>query len=333
MNYIEITRKFEVSKERNKIKLKFIPIFQQFIKAAENGEILTKQGNKYKSGTINRYRNTLDYLIEYEETNSVILIDDITPIWADLFRNYLGKYKITKGTVSRHISCIKSVLNRAYIAGITLRTGYGISAPQDRPMTVFNTLYDLRKLKKLDLRDYKVERICDIYIMNCFLGMRWSDLIEFIAEPKKYLKYINGKFFISISSKKTDIESIIPISSEVREILQKWNYNFGKKFSQQYYNYSIKKLSKQAGINETVIVKKTIAGEKQIFEFPKWKLISSHTARRTFVSLCVLHDIRHQNIMKMSGHKSEQAFQSYVRISSIQNAIKLSNHEFFKIKL
>ncbi len=331
---IQISPHNQIGLYNGKIKLKFVPLFRQFIHAAGLGEVLTPGGDRYRDGTLRMYRQTLGLLETYEDRYGSIYINDITGHWGELFTAFLSKYKISKNTIGRHLCRVKAVLNRAYKAGLTLRTGYGIVIRSEPAFTVFNTLQELRKMSDLDLRLVAgLERVRDVYVLNCFLGLRWSDLSRFIEEPLKFIKEFDGAYYIDLEAIKTGNKSIIPIGNQVSYILKKRRFDFGAKFSAQYYNYSIKHLAKMAGLTSKHSFEKTVGGEKVMVEKQKWQMMSSHTARRTFVSLCVMADLNQQSIMKMTGHRSESSFQGYVRISQLQNAVKLSNHEFFKIKL
>jgi integrase len=63
----------------------------------------------------------------------------------------------------------------------------------------------------------------------------------------------------------------------------------------------------------------------------KYNLISTHTARRSFATNLFLADVPPISIMKITGHKTERAFLSYIRMTSEQNADKLLDHSFFQI--
>lgn len=102
-------------------------------------------------------------------------------------------------------------------------------------------------------------------------------------------------------------------------------------FSQQHYNFYIKKICEIAGLNDKVKCGFTKGGEWQEITKYKWQMTSSHTARRTFASLAELNKIPRPAIMRMTGHTSEQSFLSYIRISNIQSAIDIAAQDFFKI--
>ncbi|MEJ8582480.1 site-specific integrase [Riemerella anatipestifer] len=312
------------------VRVKFIAITEQFILAGEKGEILTPNGDKYRLQSLKGYKNLIKKLQDFEFNFGVIFLEDVTPYWCDRFRIFLNKYKLSKTTTSAYISRIKAVVNRAYKAGLTNRNGYGIRVNKEVAITVFNTVKELKALKEIPLpKGQSVVR--DIYLMNCFLGLRVSDLQTFITEPKKYIREIGDNYYLELISKKTTAKSTIPLGCEAMSVLSRYNCDFGSGFSYQYYNLTIKKIAKKAGIKEIVTIPKTIAGEDVRIEKEKWQIMSSHTARRTFASLCILMDMPTQSIMKMMGQKSEQSFQCYVRITEMQNAMKMANHEFFKI--
>lgn len=46
----------------------------------------------------------------------------------------------------------------------------------------------------------------------------------------------------------------------------------------------------------------------------KWKLMSSHIGRRTFITISIINKIPPNIIMKVSGHKQMQSFQKYIKI-------------------
>jgi len=88
--------------------------------------------------------------------------------------------------------------------------------------------------------------------------------------------------------------------------------------SEQKYNEYIKELCRHAKIDEPVKVVKQI-GNKRIEEIkPKYELITSHTARRTFITLTLKKGILPETVMQISGHKDRKSFQKYVLISQKQ---------------
>lgn len=61
---------------------------------------------------------------------------------------------------------------------------------------------------------------------------------------------------------------------------------------------------------------------------PKYKLISSHTARRSFATNAYKAGVPTIAIMKITGHTKESTFLKYIRVSAEENAELLSQHPF-----
>ena len=62
---------------------------------------------------------------------------------------------------------------------------------------------------------------------------------------------------------------------------------------------------------------------------PKYKLIKTHTARRTGCTLMYLAGIPTIDIMKVSGHKTEKEFLKYIKVGKKETALNLAKHPYF----
>jgi integrase len=94
-------------------------------------------------------------------------------------------------------------------------------------------------------------------------------------------------------------------------------------------NNYLKEVASLANIKELVETTITRAGKVEKSVLPKFKLISTHTARRSFATNLYIADIPAISIMKITGHKTERSFMQYIRITQEQNADKLLTHPFF----
>ena len=66
------------------------------------------------------------------------------------------------------------------------------------------------------------------------------------------------------------------------------------------------------------------------YNLPKYKFVSSHTARRSFCTNAFKAGMPIQDIMAISGHKSERVFLNYVKVQKVENAKRIAKHEFFR---
>ena len=92
--------------------------------------------------------------------------------------------------------------------------------------------------------------------------------------------------------------------------------------SNQKTNEHLKELGKLEGIeiDEPIVLTK-FRGTKEIqIKKPKYEFLSSHTARRTFVTLSLEKGMRPETVMSITGHKEYSTFKKYIKIT---NKVKL----------
>ena len=105
-------------------------------------------------------------------------------------------------------------------------------------------------------------------------------------------------------------------------ILEKYNFELPK-FSNQYFNRELPKIFKHYKLFSEIVTKKRRSNkDNQDVDYLKRDCISSHTCRRTFITLAISGNVPINTIMLASGHKKIQTLQSYSK--------KQSNREAFK---
>lgn len=159
----------------------------------------------------------------------------------------------------------------------------------------------------------KLERTKDALVLSCNLGCRHSDLVRISKE-----NFERNKFKILQQKTGTyaygDIDKFAIDSVATYNILEKYNYEFPFKSDISVYNKNIHELLKLIGeeFNEEVVLENKVNGEIKEKRVPKWRMIASHTGRRTFVTHNVLKGLNIVEIKKASGHKSLRSFEGYI---------------------
>ena len=118
--------------------------------------------------------------------------------------------------------------------------------------------------------------------------------------------------------------------------MEKYYGKLPKPISNQKYNDYLKEAAKLAELNSIFIKTVSINGMKVEKKYPKYKLISSHTARRSFCTNAYKDGIPTLSIMAISGHKTEKAFLKYIKVDGEEHAKKVlemwqKNGEFIKV--
>ena len=117
----------------------------------------------------------------------------------------------------------------------------------------------------------------------------------------------------------------IPLSKQVKAILDKRNGEFPRKISDVRFNEYIKEVGKIAKIDELVMGKKKnpLTNREEHGFYPKHELITSKIARKTFCSM--YYGIKPTaDIMLMSGHTTEKALRDYIGQTDVEQQKILS---------
>lgn len=216
----------------------------------------------------------------------------------------------------------------------------GFHVPKEDVQSIYLTEEELLEFHRLELTEttvrehfprlddrmlsQKVEALNkarDLFLLGAFTGLRYSDF-------SRLDEYHFGEN-ITITAHKSKVLAVIPIHWVVKEILDK-GYDFSRKMSEQRLNDHLKELAKILKLNETISVTKMIAGKQVVEHIAKWKLVSTHTARRSFATNAYKSGIPPIAIMKITGHKRESTFMKYIRINEAENAEMMKQYDFFK---
>lgn len=168
----------------------------------------------------------------------------------------------------------------------------------------------------------------DIFLIGYYTGQRISD---YNGIKKEQIKNFDGQEVFEFTQQKTSKRLYVPVHSRIREIMEKRYNGFPPpKLNNPDLNEYIKKVGEKAEINELVTVTKNIGGKKTSENVPKYKLIVSHSARRSFCSNAYLSKMPVIDIMSISGHSTEREFYKYIKVTPQERAVKIADSNFFK---
>lgn len=307
---------------------------------------LIKNSNR-KANTIKQWKQTLNKLIEFRHaTNIDVDFDTINMDFYDKFINYLNKKGYTKisikggektltrlnyskNSIGGFIKNIKVFMNEAVDRNLTKNLEYRnrkFKVIEEQVDKIYLTQKELLKIYELKLAGFyqKYDRVRDLFIVACYTGLRFSDLIQ--VKPENI---ISDGSQIKIKTEKTGELVIIPLHTLVKAIIKKYDGNLPSAITNQQMNKYLKEIAELAEISETINTTITRGGKTEHEISKKSDLVTTHTARRSFATNAFLMDVPTISIMKITGHKTESSFMKYIRISQEENANKLTNHPFF----
>lgn len=295
---------------------------------------VTKSGKKgVNKDTITKYNTILKKIEGFQiHSKKQFLVKEVDLNFRSNFLEYLTKIdKISDNTAGRYISFVKTIILDARKNGIEVSvqindfTGYSIEPPiVTFSFDEINTV----KNKSYEKEEYRIAR--DWFVIGCYVGQRASDLFRMNF---KMIENIGGFDFIVLTQVKTNELVQIPIHDEVKTILNKRKGKFPPKFADNIgscttmFNRYIKKVLKIAEIDELVEGNlnnpETNRYEKGIY--PKWKLVSSHSCRRSFATnFYAQREYPTPLLMSVTGHKTETMFLNYIGKKPIDYALQLA---------
>ena len=187
---------------------------------------------------------------------------------------------------------------------------------------------EIEQIRSLDLSVKPgMERMRDLFLIGCFTGLRFSDFSQI---KQASIVTMGENRFISLRTIKTGIRVVIPLNNAVEEILNRYNGGIPEIYTNQGMNRILKRIGKLAGLDEPVIIRENRKGISYKLTLPKYELISSHTARRSFATNAYLSGVPSISNMRITGHRTEKAFMQYIKVSQEENAIQLAGHSFFR---
>lgn len=205
----------------------------------------------------------------------------------------------------------------------------GTSTSDYQKNVIFLSWEELQHFNNLDLSNNKrLEQVRDIYCFCSFTSLRYSD----IANLKKsdFKTDDTGCTYIEILTVKTDDKLTIELNkyalaiwNKYKEIELKNNRAFPVTSNQKYNEY-LKEAGKLAGFNnkETTI---EYRGNKRIEQtFEKWELLTTHTARKTFIVNALYLGIQPDIIRSWTGHKDHKTMEVYTKIVNTQKRISMN---------
>lgn len=291
---------------------------------------------EWSKSTIKRYTNIKNMLQDFEEKRRFKVTfnginDKFHAEFTDFCMNERGHIN---NTYSRNLGLIKTFLFWAVKNGYTYNTAFEgfVRVPKVVTKQIALELSDLEAIMKYDFKSKKLEKVRDVFVFSCVTGLRFGELKSINKEN------VTDKHIVLKEEKGTTKESrMIPLNDISKFILSKYNYRLPLIANQKYNEY-IKEVFKEAGyIHE--VEKVTTKGQENVREtMPFYERVSSHTARRTFITMLKREKYSDKLIGSITGHKDFKSLNQYYQVDdtdkseAVKDTFKLDFPKMKKIK-
>jgi integrase len=290
----------------------FFGVYQQFMAA---------QVKAVTERTLKKYRTVFNLLQEFERYGgkkltfagiNLLFFDDFYTFVMER-PNKISNRKTETGilneTLDKHISTLKTFMKWAYDRDLHNSTAYKRLKVEIKPRhenVVLNEA-ELHLLAEYDLSNHPpLERTRDIFLFAVYTGQRYSDISAFNAAQ------LQGNIwqFEAAKTKKITTVPLVGYAAPALEILQKYNYKLPR-YANQVLNRNLKKVGELAGLDALVTLKRYQGVKELLITEPKYKLLSTHTARRTCVTILLQRGVPPTTIMQLTGHTDLRTFMKY----------------------
>ncbi len=292
----------------------FFDYFEEFIQSAKS---------KRRPNTIENYRTTVNYLKKFQETTKHTLsLETMDSTFYDKFVAYafgLGLGAKTN-TVGNKIKTITAFLNWCVGRGIEVNPEFKkFKRLSEDSVQVALTMEELELIHEAEITtDDRLSGIRDIFLLLCYTGLRYSDVVK--------LRPVNLKDdMLIVNTVKTSDNLKLPLMPQAREILKRCPANgFAAPVNKQA-NKLIRQLCELAGIDEPTLMVEHRGPTRIERVVPKYDLITTHTGRRTFVTLSLEKGVRPEVLMRITGHKDMRTMKKYIKLTE-----KVTKSEFLR---
>lgn len=229
--------------------------------------------------TYTLYRNKLQ---EFEADKKYhIDYNTINQLFFDLYKNYiLTEKNLGWNTFVTAIKKLKFFMNWSLDKNYHSETGFkDFSATEKEPTIVFLTMDELDTLYHFDFKNQRLNQARDKFCFGCFTGLAYADLDSLTFE------HINNGTLTKYRQKTKNLLNI-ELPAPAQEIVKRYQgkYKALPKLSADKMNKYIRECCEKAGIDTPTIYKDFTGGITTEKIEPKHKLISSHSARKTFIT-------------------------------------------------
>jgi site-specific recombinase XerD len=274
--------------------------------------------------SVKPYLGTVNHL---KNLSPALTFEDVDLNFYDKFVNYLKGEGLGINSIGGHVKRLKWIMNTSLERDKHNNVSFkkkAFTAQSEETDQIYLTRAEIQKLARKSLPP-RLKKVADAFVLNCYLGMRFSDLPQI---QKGNFKKENGYDFLYMVQGKTGEKIRIPVPPDAMPLIRKYKFTCpvindkGKLISVQKFNDYLKEAAEAAEINAV----EDIRSNGRVEKLPKHRLIKSHTARRSFATNLYLEGAKTQDIMAVTGHRKEQTFLLYVRADQLTKSQGLANH-------
>ena len=277
-----------------------------------------------KRGTWKKFLTVFNHLKDYafEQGRKELNYEDISWDFRNSFLEWLyaPPRNHAINNAEKILTTVKRFMKESYRRGFSLKR----VKVKNKVRLSFE---ELDALSSLDLSgNPRLEKVRDLLLVGCFTGLRFSDWHKV---GKEQIMIDDGAELLELMTTKTEEPVVIPLLPELKEVLQKYDFELPR-ISSQKFNAYIKEVCQMAIEDSKFFRIYSEAGQVHSEKVEKWKKVSSHAARRSFATNFWELGIPAPILMQITGHSTEKQFFEYIDVNQYEVAKRFAREVALK---
>lgn len=306
---------FKLKQQQISTENDLIESFENYIETY----VLNKNRKNHFHTVLNSFKRFITYQSIRNNSNMSIKYNDINYLFLNQYYLFLQKehdvcleYKIQTGkpiskvrknsTLNGYLKKLRTFLYHYKKANKKTTNPFeGFLIASDKFGTPLHlTVHEFEYLQKVIIDNPRLNKIRDVFVLNCLVGFRVSDFFNL-----KHSDIIHGCIeYYPSKTLKYEVFVKVPLLNKAKEIILKYKTQseyIVPRISLKTYNNGLKELFEYIGLDRMITY--LDSETNQTAHAPLFEKISSHCARRTFISGLVVAGVSDRIICTMTGHK------------------------------
>lgn len=318
-----------VLNEEKNTRMTVAEIYQLLIDKREKELKESPATAQWVKGTLTKHKTMLRHLNDFRPG---LYFEDITDDLLVNFELFLIGKGLSNNYTHQSMKTIKVFLNWAFKNGFNRNVAYKSYSQRFRDETKSDSTMnhfaltdeELEAVMSFPTNRAAIDRVRDMFVFSCYTGQRFSEMSS--------LRWSNiDGDMLDIVAPKTNKRQRFALPLEAQRILAKYPkapdeddpFVFPR-LSNQKFNEHLKEVGKLAGMTSDWITEKQVGREKIRTIAPKYESLSSHCARRTFVTMCMRLGMSSEDIRAVTGHSTSNMMMKYVKFDDKSKREKMN---------
>ena len=267
---------------------------------AEFAENVLKYSSTRKEVTKDSYRLVLKNVYEFHPE---VCLEEIDLQWLKKYERWQYERDNSESTIMTRMKVLRTMFNEAIKRDLLKpwQTPFRLyEIPETRYRTDVLRFVEMEELLAYRFKDPKLRRARDFFMLSCYCGLRWADMIRLKDE---HIRKVGEETWMTIKTQKTGILVQVPLSiifyGRAMQILERYDsiedlcdYKYNSTFNRQLHD--LLDICKVGGSQHITI----------------------HTARRSCITGLADFGVNVYTIQRVAGHARLSTTQKYIQLST-----------------